>query len=187
MSSAPIDFARLTRADFVVVSEWLSDAVVQRWWADDPSLSGLEQHYGPSIDGTEPTEVFIASLPGQRFALIQRYRIDSYAEYQAELEQVLPVEPGTWSFDYLIGPPECRGRGLGTSLIDAFLHKTITEHSDANAVLIPVHVENAASWRTLERVGFDRVAAGELTPDNPVDTRDHYIYRYRNNDHAQLR
>jgi aminoglycoside 6'-N-acetyltransferase len=31
----------------------------------------------------------------------------------------------------------------------------------------------------LERAGFERVAEGELEPDNPIDSRDHYIYRRR--------
>ena len=31
--------------------------------------------------------------------------------------------------------------------------------------------------RAVERAGFRRVAAGELTPDNPIDNRDHYVYQ----------
>jgi aminoglycoside 6'-N-acetyltransferase len=29
----------------------------------------------------------------------------------------------------------------------------------------------------LERAGFQRVAIGHMTPDNPTDTTDHFIYR----------
>ncbi len=40
-----------------------------------------------------------------------------------------------------------------------------------------VHAENRASWRVLERAGFRRVVAGYMTPDNPIDTAHHFIYR----------
>jgi aminoglycoside 6'-N-acetyltransferase len=186
MTADALAFASLTRGDFPLVSRWLTDPVVQRWWADDPSLPGLEEHFGASIDGDEPTEVFIASLSGQPFALIQRYRIDSYAEYEAELAPVLVVEPGTWSFDYLIGPPECRGRGLGIALLSQFLHMTMHDYASATTVLIPVHAENQASWRTLERAGFVKVAEGEITPDNPADSRAHFFYQYEREQAPQL-
>jgi aminoglycoside 6'-N-acetyltransferase len=48
---------------------------------------------------------------------------------------------------------------------------------------VPVSVANRASWRALERAGFHRAATGELTPDNPSDGRDHYIY-HRSTDSA---
>jgi aminoglycoside 6'-N-acetyltransferase len=187
MTADALAFARLMRGDFPLVSQWLSDSVVQRWWADDPSLPGLEEHFGASIDGKEPTEVFIASLSEQPFALIQRYRIDSYAEYEAELAPVLVVEPGTWSFDYLIGPPDSRGRGLGIALLSQFLQKTMQDYPSATTVLIPVHAENHASWRTLERTGFVRVAEGEITPDNTADSRAHFFYQYDRDQSSQLR
>jgi aminoglycoside 6'-N-acetyltransferase len=178
MAAEALAFTRLTRGDFPLISDWLRDPVVQRWWADDPSLPALEEHFGASIDGKEPTEVFIAYESNRPFALIQRYRIDSYAEYQVELEPVLHVAPGTWSFDYLIGSPEFRGRGLGVALLTQFRNKTFRDYPEATTVLIPVHAENQASWRALERSGFVRVAAGEITPDNPIDSRSHFFYEY---------
>jgi aminoglycoside 6'-N-acetyltransferase len=36
---------------------------------------------------------------------------------------------------------------------------------------------NVASWRALEKAGLERVAEGDLTPDNPVDPPLHYVYR----------
>jgi len=49
--------------------------------------------------------------------------------------------------------------------------------SQADDVIVPVSAGNYASWRTLERAGFQRIAAGDLEPDNPCDPRDHYVYR----------
>ena len=50
---------------------------------------------------------------------------------------------------------------------------------DRDRELVPVHADNRASWRALERAGFTRVAEGDLEPDNPQDTRDHVVYRRR--------
>jgi aminoglycoside 6'-N-acetyltransferase len=38
---------------------------------------------------------------------------------------------------------------------------------------------NVASRRALERAGFVRVAAGPLTPDNPIDPPDHVVHLAR--------
>jgi aminoglycoside 6'-N-acetyltransferase len=37
---------------------------------------------------------------------------------------------------------------------------------------------NEASWRALRRAGGTWYAEGELTPDNPVDPRDHVVHRF---------
>jgi aminoglycoside 6'-N-acetyltransferase len=83
------------------------------------------------------------------------------------------------SIDYLIGEPKLRGRGLGAAMIAAFVSACWAACPDAGAILVPVATGNLASWRALERAGFDRIAEGELQPDNPRDSRDHYIYAIR--------
>jgi aminoglycoside 6'-N-acetyltransferase len=40
-----------------------------------------------------------------------------------------------------------------------------------------VSAANRASWRALERAGFRRFAEGDLQPDNPLDSLEHYVYR----------
>jgi aminoglycoside 6'-N-acetyltransferase len=81
------------------------------------------------------------------------------------------------SIDYLIGEPECRGRGLGAGMIAAFVAESWAAYPNASAVVVAMHQHNPASWRAVERAGFRRIAEGELTPDNPVDNRDHYLYQ----------
>jgi aminoglycoside 6'-N-acetyltransferase len=54
------DFLPVQRADFALLSLWLSTVHVMRWWHDDPSLDAIENDYGGCVDGTEPAEVFIA-------------------------------------------------------------------------------------------------------------------------------
>ena len=62
-------------------------------------------------------------------------------------------------------------------MIAAAVADTWLSHPAAPAVLVAVVAANVASWRTLERVGFRRVAEGSFTPDNPVDDPLHFVYR----------
>jgi aminoglycoside 6'-N-acetyltransferase len=112
----------------------------------------------------------IAALDGRPFGFIQRYPIAAYQEYIDELAPLCEVPPGALSIDYFIGEPDLRGRGLGAAMIAAFV-------DGSQDVIVPVVAANRASWRALERAGFVRVAEGELEPDNPIDSRDHYVYR----------
>lgn len=111
---------------------------------------------------------------GRPFGLIQRYPVAAYPEYLEELAPIVDVPAGAISVDYLIGEPDLRGRGLGAAMIAAFVGT-----SPGGDVIVPVAVGNRASWRALERAGFERVAEGELEPDNPLDPPDHYVLRLR--------
>jgi len=173
----PVTFQPITRADFPLLGSWLRQPHVARWWADDASPEGLEADYGDVVDGTEPSDVFIAWHDGRPVGLGQRYRIEAYPEHLEALEALLPVPEHVASIDYLLGPPECVGRGLGAALVRDLTQTIWTDDADVPAVVVPVHAENVASWRALERAGYRRVAEGDLEPDNPADSTAHVIYR----------
>lgn len=168
----------LRREDFALLSRWLAEPLVARWWDDDSSPEAVEAQYGPSVDGTDPTAVYLAEHDGRAFGLIQVYRFDDEPESLAELSAVCPVPPGALSIDYLVGEPSARGRGLGAAMIAAAVARGFADHPDAGEVLVPVVAANVASWRALERAGATRYATGELEPDNPVDSRDHVVHRF---------
>ena len=152
------------------------DPAVHRWWHHDASPAAVERDFGPALDGRDATELFLAQVDGQPFGLIQRYAIAAYPEYVEELSAVCRVPPGALSIDYLIGDPARRGRGLGADMIRALVAASWRSCPDANDVIVPVAAGNVASWRSLERAGFTRIAEGELEPDNPADPRDHVVY-----------
>jgi aminoglycoside 6'-N-acetyltransferase len=166
------------REDFPLLSRWLTEPLVARWWHDDSSLDAVEAHYGPSVDGVDPTALYVAEHEGQAFGFVQVYRFDDEPESLAELSTVCPVPPGALSVDYLIGEPSARGRGLAAATIAAAVARGFADHPDAGEVLVPVVAANEASWRALERAGGTRYAVGELEPDNPLDSRDHVVHRF---------
>ena len=178
MEPPDVELRPLRRADFPVLRRWLAEPLVARWWAEDPSAEVVEERYGPSVDGTDPTRVYLGVHEGTPFGLVQVYRVDDEPEYRAELGSLCPVPAGALSIDYLVGAPSARGRGLGSALIAAAVARGFADHPDAADVLVPVALGNQASWRALRRAGATWYAAGELTPDNPVDPRDHVVHRF---------
>ena len=171
-----IAFRPLRRDDFALLGRWLAEPVVAYWWSHETGPAAVERDFGPSVDGRDATELFLAVLDERPFGLVQRYPIAAYPEYADELAPVCAPPAGALSIDYLIGEPGLRGAGLGAAMIAAFVAQTWAAHPGACDILVPVSAGNAASWRALERAGFRRVAEGELRPDNPRESRDHYIY-----------
>jgi aminoglycoside 6'-N-acetyltransferase len=172
-------FRPLQRADFPLLGRWLAEPLVARWWHHDTTPAALERDFGPTVDGREATEAFLALACDRPFGYIQCYPIAAYPEYARELATVREVPPGALSIDYFIAEPELRGRGLGAAMIAEFVAGAWSRHPQAADVIVPVAAGNTASWRALERAGFRRIAAGELEPDNPRDPADHFVYRLR--------
>lgn len=172
-----IAFRSLRRSDFDLLASWLAEPLVARWWNHEWTPAAIERDFGAAVDGREPTEVHLASVEDRTFGLIQRYALDAYPEYVEELSTVISVPPGAVGIDYMVGEPEMRGRGLGAGMIAAYVGRSWEAFPDASDVIVPVSAANPGSWRALERAGFERIAEGELKPDNPRDSRDHVIYR----------
>lgn len=165
----------LGRADFPVLGEWLREPLVDTWWHDDPTRSALERKYGPSIDGSDPTQLRLAVSGSEPVGFIQWYCYDDEAEYAAELSPLVVVPPGAYGIDYLVGSPQWRGRGVGRAMIRAALQEIWA--TGGGVVIVAVNAENRASAAVLEAAGFSAVAAGELEPDNPALGRAHVVYR----------
>jgi aminoglycoside 6'-N-acetyltransferase len=171
------EFTPIRREDFPLLSLWLATPHVARWWDDDPSLEAIENDYGGCVDGTEPCEVFIAHCNGAAVGLIQRYRFGAYPQYLDGIAHIVQVFADSTGIDYLVGPAEALGKGIGTAMIARFITRTWEDDPVTPQVIVPVHVDNRASWRALERAGLIRIAEGELEPDNRAGTPQHYVYQ----------
>lgn len=117
MPAVEVTFRPIARADLPLLSRWLAEPLVARWWAHDPSPEAVEADFGPVLDGRDPTEVELACAGGRPFGLLQRYTFADNPEYLQEFAPVYPVPDGALSIDYLIGEPAMRGRGVGAAMI----------------------------------------------------------------------
>ena len=111
MELPEVELRPLRRADFPLLCRWLAEPLVARWWNDPATPDAVEENYGPSVDGVDPTAVYLGVHAGRPFGLIQVYSYADEPDSFAELSAVCPVPPGALSIDYLIGEPAA---GAGT-------------------------------------------------------------------------
>lgn len=170
-------FRRLTRDDFGLLAQWLAEPHVHEWWDHEYTPAALDRDFGPTADGDEPAEDYIALLDGEPLGVVQYYHFIDFSEYVEEMADVYPVGEGDVSIDYLVGDAKHLGRGTGTAMIRAFVERIWTADPRATHIVVPVNSANERSWRALVRAGFGLVARGELEPDSPRHDPLHEILR----------
>ena len=173
--NSPLGFRALTRKDFPLLTKWLSEPHVERWWRHDPSPGGVEADFGASVDGSDPTKLSLVYEGSRPIGLVQSYRIGDNPDWRDTLGVVDPSDDAV-GIDYLIGEPDATGRGLGTAMLRDFVDEIWTRYPKAPAIVVAVQQGNPASWRTLDKIGFRRIWAGPLQSDDPSDQGPSYVY-----------
>jgi aminoglycoside 6'-N-acetyltransferase len=173
-----LSFLPLRRDDFSLLSKWFSLPHVQTWWREDAALGAIASRYGPSVDGTDPTECFIVQRCGVPIGFAQRYRLVDNLSWQKSLaESGCPADSA--GIDYLIGELEWIGRGVGPQLIAQLTEMVLRDLSDASAVVASVQKQNKRSWRALEKSSYMRIWSGWIVSDDPSDEGESHVYIYR--------
>lgn len=173
-----LGFRPLQEADLALLSGWLSRRHVQDWWRDPPDLTSVREKYGPCIDRTDPTEVFIAEVEGEPVGMIQRYLLDNEPDWRASLAPSGPHD-GAAGIDYLVGEESLTGHGVGPAMISAFVGATWSQCPRVSEVVVAVSQGNRRSWRALEKAGFERVWAGQIDSSDPSDEGPSFVYTAR--------
>src|SRR3712207_1169319 len=136
----------VTVDDFPLLARWLAEPHVHRWWFHDVGLDAVERDFGPVARGEEPAEDLLALLDGRPVGLVQRCRWQDYPDYLEELRAGsagrIDVPRVALSVDYLLGPPDLVGRGLGPRVIAAACTDGWAAYPDATAVIVPVAAGN---------------------------------------------
>jgi aminoglycoside 6'-N-acetyltransferase len=189
MSSQICDLRPMTRDDFPALAGWLRVPHVEAWFpwlhgetdavhAVEAAVHAVEAEYGPCLDGTDPTELFVIEIEGRPVGFMQRYRISDNPAWAAALSPVGDTSTAV-GFDYAIGVLEATGRGVGSEAIRQLLADTFDRYPEVDSVIVAMQQANRASWRALERVGFERRWAGQLDSPDPSDAGPSYIYLIR--------
>lgn len=173
--SIDIKFRRLNRDDFKVLSLWMSQPHVKKWWKESTNIEDIEKRYGPAVDNENGVEVFIIENNSKPIGLIQRYRIEDSEEWKKTLRPTRTPSNG-FGIDYFIGVLDLIGVGLGPQIIKEFVDKTWKRYPECPACVVTVSQNNKRSWRALEKAGFTKVWSGHLDSDDPSDSGPQYAY-----------
>jgi aminoglycoside 6'-N-acetyltransferase len=142
----------LVRADFPLVVEWLARPHVAEWWGAPLDPAGVEKEFGPCVDGTDPTEVFVALEGGTPIGLIQIYRLADNPDYQ----RAVGVDDGA-GVDLFVADADRRGQGLGPRLIAQAVALIWAHYPEVQRAMAGPSVHNIRSHRAFERAGFRAV------------------------------
>jgi aminoglycoside 6'-N-acetyltransferase len=166
-----VSFRPLERADLPLLARWQSNPHVAEWWRAPADLASITRKYSPRLDGLDPTEVFVIEAGGQPVGVIQRYLLADNPDWAATIR----VADGA-GIDYYIGEQSFTGRGIGSRVIGDFAEDTFARYPSAPTIAAAPQQDNVASWRALEKAGFERLWAGQLNSDDPSDAGPAYVY-----------
>ena len=170
-----IEFRPFTRAELPILSTWLDAPHVARWWpqAEGTSLAALDAHYGPAIDGTDPTRLFLILADAVPVGFCETYLHVDHPEWDRAIGL-----PNVAGIDYLIGAPEWCGKGLGTAIIGALRELVFGLYPEIAGIASVPQAENPASRRVLEKNGFRLVEVRMVESDDPGDAGPAAIYLF---------
>lgn len=148
-----VDLRVMTRGDLPALTRWLGEAHVRRWWHADgePTTERIERTYGPRVDGTTPTRMWVVEVNGRSIGFVQDYRIRDYPEFA-----LLAPDPDAVGLDYAIGEPGWVGRQLGARVLWAWAVRARQRFPDVTSYFAAPDHRNQASLRVLAKSGFEQ-------------------------------
>lgn len=175
-------FRKVEDGDLPVLHEWMNEPGVVRFWeGDDVSWPAIVAQYGSperratiieefpdfvyDSDGADfdaqHVEVYLGLFDGDLIGWIQCYAVRDYDdEDEVKAWLGLGFDPAGAGIDYLIGNPERRGRGIGSSMIRAFIDDVVfAQHPAWEQVGASPVRENVASCKALAKAGFELVGS----------------------------
>jgi aminoglycoside 6'-N-acetyltransferase len=146
-----IDFRPLQAADLPLLTAWLAEPHVRRFYQKQPvTLRDVALEYGPTIRAEEPSLSHLAILNGAPFAYLQCYRNVDYPEWGA----IIDVDGGI-SVDLFIGDPACLRRGLGRAALGGYLRQVaFPSYPGETRAYIGHELINTAALQCSQAVGF---------------------------------
>ena len=167
-----IEFSPFTHADLPLLGTWLDAPHVARWWQrEDTSTYALAAYYGPAIDGTDPSQLFLIVVDGTPVGFCETYL---HADHPA-WDRTIGL-PNVAGIDYLIGQSELCGKGLGTAIIGAFCEFVLALYPQVAGIASVPQAANTPSCRVLEKNGFRLVDVRMIDSDDPSDSGEAAIY-----------
>jgi RimJ/RimL family protein N-acetyltransferase len=155
-------FRPLAAGDLPMLHEWLQRPHVRRWWNEPTTVATFE-----SDDLRPPLEQssargYIAVIDDVPVGFIQSYVVMGSGGGWWENE----TDPGARGVDQFLADADQLGRGLGGTMVRAFVQK-LFQAPEVTTVQTDPSPDNERAIRCYRRAGF--MAVGEVvTPDGPA-------------------
>ncbi|NQY57335.1 MAG: GNAT family N-acetyltransferase [Ilumatobacteraceae bacterium] len=158
MNDAPVDaitFRPLGDRDLPRMHRWLNEPGVVEWWDGDVSWAGVLAGYSTEARTlrNDSTEHYIALSGNRPIGWIQCWAVAEEPEETAQW-RALGVDPNAVGVDYLVGDPKRRGRGVGATMISAFVRNVVFADPERQQAAASPFDANVASWKALATAGF---------------------------------
>jgi len=155
-------FRPLVSNDIAMLHSWLGRPHVVEWWGEPGTCAEVERHYLPLTAASSTTRGYVALLNEEPIGFIQSYVVMGSGEGWWEQE----TDPGARGIDQFLSHPEQLGRGIGTTMVTAFVEHLFQDPAVTKVQTDP-SPKNERAIRSYRRAGF--VAQGEvITPDGPA-------------------
>ena len=156
--SPGFSFRPLQEIDLPMLREWLLRPHIAEWWGSAESISELREDYAHAGE-QNATRAYIGYLGASPMSFIQTYVVMGSGDGWWEEE----ADPGARGTDQFLAEPSQLGKGLGSSMIRAFLEQLFSDPV-VTVVQTDPHPTNLRAIHAYSRAGFREVG--------PVDTPD---------------
>lgn len=147
---------RLER-DLALISRWMNDPAVAAFWelAGDETVTA--RHLKPQLDGDGRSIPCLGVLSGVPMSYWEIYRADL-----DPLARHCRIRPHDTGVHLLVGDPDRRGRGIGSTLLRAVCDLVLDGLPRCTRVVAEPDVRNSPSVSAFLRAGFRCAAEVEL-------------------------
>ncbi|MCS0635397.1 acetyltransferase [Streptomyces sp. LP05-1] len=144
--------------DAELIHAWMNDPEVARYWVRAQPLERVAAYLRQQVASAHSTP-FVGCLDGTPMSYWEVYRadLDPLAHHYA-------ARPRDAGVHLLLGPAECRGRGLGSVLLRAVSNWLLRSDPYAGRVVAEPDIRNVRSVRAFESAGFRMIRQLDL-PD----------------------
>jgi aminoglycoside 6'-N-acetyltransferase len=166
-----ITFREVTDVDLPMIANWLERPHLREWWGQPATELG---YIGAMIEGRDTTEPYLFLIDGVPQGYIQCWYIaDNRIEpWLTEAPWLLDLPDHAVGVDLSIADPALLSRGIGTSVLRAFVAKLRNRGRDF--IIIDPDPANLRAVRAYTKVGFRPIAALEGRTGDSLIMR-HYM------------
>lgn len=152
-----ITFKPLASTDISLLQSWLKQPHVGEFWSESNDLDKLREKFLMQLParGFHPFVVHLNENPIGHIQYYEACRIGGGWWPDAQ--------PGIFGMDCMIGEPEWVGKGIGSIVIERFIH-FFCQREQVREIIIDPDSENQKAIRAFEKAGFTKVGIVE-TPN----------------------